>query len=147
MARFIRTAIGYNDPIELTWRVMPSVTINEGDLVEVDNTTKQLKPAVAASTTLAGISQQTIITGATVTPDDAISIIPLTDVVLRITFDDSGAKKTFTDTDLANVKFDLKNASTLDPNITTGSFAVLDYNNEKLWADVICADVNIVKLS
>jgi hypothetical protein len=147
MARFIRTAIGYNDPIELSWRVMANTTINEGDLVEVDGTTKYLKPAVAGDTTYAGIAQQSIVTGATVTVDDAISIIPLTDVVFRIPFDTSGAKKTFADTDLANVKFALKTANSIDPNVTTGAFTLLDYNNTKLYADVICADDHIVKLS
>ena len=148
MAQFIRTAIGYNDPIMVEWRVAASQTINEGDLVIVDATTKYLKPAVAAATTFAGIAQESITTTATVTPDDKISIIPLTDVVFRIPFDTSGAKKTFADTDLANVTFDLKTANSIDPNVTTGSFTVMDYNNTKLYVDVICAKpANLVVLA
>lgn len=147
MAHFIRTAIGYNDPISVNWRVMPSVTINEGDLVDLDATTKQLKPAVIASATHVGIAQQSITTGATVTIEDSISIVPLTDVVFRIPFDTSGAKKTFVDTDKGNVTFELKTANSIDPNVTTGAFTVMDYDNTHLFVDVICLDTKIVKLS
>lgn len=146
MAHFIRTAIGYNDPIAVSWRVMANTTINEGDLVEVDGTTKYLKPAVAGDTTYAGIAQESITTGATITVEDAISIIPLTDVIFRIAFDTSGAKKTLAETDLATVKFALKTADSIDPNVTTGAFTVMDYDNTKLYADVICAADHIVVL-
>lgn len=149
MARSIRTAIGYNDPIEIPWRVMASTTINEGDLVEIDNTTKYLKPAVQGDTTFVGIAQQSIVTTATITPDDKITIIPLTDLVVRMDFDDSGAKKTFADTDLANVKFGLKDARTVDPNVTgaTGSMTIVDYNNTNKYVDVLVSAANIVVLA
>jgi len=145
MARFIRSLIGYNDPIEIPWRVAASQTINEGDLVEIDATTRYLKSAVAASTTLAGIAQQSITTGATVTADDKITILPITDVVIRVDY--AGTTKTsLADTDLATTKFDLSNPTTIDLDATTGMCTVVGYDNTRKTADVIIADANIVKI-
>jgi len=146
MARFIRTILGYNDPVEIPWRVKASTTINEGDLVAIDATTKYLIPAVAASTDLVGIAQQTITTTATITPDDAITVIPLTDAVIRIEFTGS-TKTTLADTDLVTVLFDLTDANTMNLDDTTGGMcSVVDYNNTLKYADVIIADANIKKI-
>lgn len=146
MARFIRTVLGYNDPIEIPWRVKASTTINEGDLVAIDATTKYLIPAVAASTSLAGIAQQSIVTGATVTVDDNITILPLTDAVIRIEYAGT-TKTTLADTDLVTVLFDLTDANTMNLDDTTGGMcSVVDYNNTGKWADVIIKDANILKI-
>ena len=146
MARFIRTILGYNDPIEIPWRVKASTTINEGDLVAIDATTKYLIPAVAASTDLVGIAQQTITTNATITPDDKITILPLTDAVIRIEFTGT-TKTTLADTDLVTVLFDLTDANTMNLDDTTGGMcSVVDYNNTLKYADVIIAAANIKKI-
>lgn len=146
MARFVRSIIGYNDPIEIPWRVAASQTINEGDLVEIDATSRYLKAAAASSTTIAGIAQQSITTGATVTPNDKITILPVTDVVVRVQF--TGAtKKTLADTDLATTKFNLKDPQTIDLDNTTGGMCtVVDYDNDLTYADVLIADASIVKI-
>lgn len=146
MARFVKSIIGYNDPIAVEWRVKASVTINEGDLVELDGTTRYLQPAVAASTNLVGIAQQTITTGASVTPDDKISVLPLTDVVIRIEY--AGTTKTsLADTDLVTTLFDLTDASTMNLDDTTGGMcSVVAYDNTRKTADVIIADANIKKI-
>jgi len=146
MARFIRSIIGYNDPIEIPWRVAASQTINEGDLVGIDATSRYLKSAAASSTTLAGIAQQSITTSATVTPNDKITVLPLTDVVVRLNFTGS-TKKTLADTDLATTKFNLKDPQTIDlDNTTNGMCTVIDYDNDLQWADVLIADASIAKI-
>jgi hypothetical protein len=147
MARYIRSVIGYNDPIAVPWRVAASQTIVAGDLLALDATSRYLIPAVAASTALVGIAQQSITTGATVTVDDKIDILPLTDLVIRITFAGS-TKTTLADTDLVNTLFDLTNATTMNLDDTTGGMcSVVDYNNTLKYADVIIADANIKKLA
>ena len=146
MARIIRTAIGYNDPIDVTWRVGANQTILEGDLLAIDATSRYLIVAVAASTDLAGIAQQAITTGATVTPDDKITVLPLTDVVIRVDYVGT-TKTTLADTDLVTTLFDLSTATAINLDDTTGGMcSVIAYDNTRKTADVIIADANIKKL-
>lgn len=148
MARFIRSIIGYNDPIAVPWRVAASQTITAGDLVELDATSRYLKSAIAASTTLAGVAQSSITTGATVTVADTISVLPLTEVVVRLDVDQSGAKKTFADTDLALTKYALKTPTSIDPNVTAGGMCqVVDYDNTKKTVDVVFAAAAIAPIA
>lgn len=146
MARFIRSIIGYNDPIAVPWRVAASQTITEGDIVELDATSRYLKNVTSASTTLVGIAQESITTGASITPDDKISIIPFTDVVIRVGY--TGATKTtLADTDLATTKFDINSPTTINLDDTTGGMCtVVGYDNVRKTADILIADANIVKL-
>ncbi|MBB6694383.1 hypothetical protein H7B90_23585 [Cohnella xylanilytica] len=146
MARYIRHIQGYNQPISKRWRVKASTTINEGDLVALDATTRYLIPAVAASTTVVGIAQQSIVTGATVTIDDAIEVLPVTDCVIRVAYTGT-TKTTLADTDLVSTLFDLSNATTINLDDTTGGMcSVMDYDNTHKWADVIIASANIAKI-
>ena len=146
MARFIRSVVGYNDPIEIPWRVKASTTINEGDLVALDATTRYLIPAVAASTDLVGIAQQTITTGATVTVTDSILVLPLTEVVLRVSYVGT-TKTTLADTDLVSTLFDLSTATAINLDDTTGGMcSVVDYDNTRKTADIIIKDANILKI-
>jgi len=146
MARYIRNISGYNEPISRKWRVAASKNINEGDLVQLNATSKYLEPAAAGSTTLVGIAQQSIVTGATVTVDDAIDIIPLTGIVVRVNF--AGTTKTsLADTDLATTLFDLSNATTINLDDTTdGMCAVVEYDNDKGTADVIFTASSVVRI-
>lgn len=145
MARYIRNVSGYNQPINRKWRVAASTTINEGDLVQVDSTSRYLVPAVAGSVTLVGFALESITTGSTVTPDDAIMITPLTGIVVRVNFDGS-VKETLADTDLATTLFDLKDATTIDLDATGGMCAVVDYDNDRKTADVVFAAANVVQI-
>ena len=151
MARFIRSIIGYNDPIAVSWRVAINQTIKSGDLVEINGTSRWLQAASAASTTLVGIAQQSITTGGTVTVDDAITILPLTDVVIRLPY--VGTTKTsLADTDLVTTLFDLSapgaGETTMNLDDTTGGVcSVVGYNNTKKYADVIIVDAGIKKLA
>lgn len=146
MARFIRTILGYNDPIEIPWRVGASQTIAEGDLVAIDATSRYLIAAVAASANLVGIAQQAITTGATVTPDDKITILPLTDAVIRVSYVGT-TKTTLADTDLVTTLFDLSTATAINLDDTTGGMcSVVDYDNTRKTADVIIMDANIKKI-
>ena len=146
MARYIRHIQGYNQPIAKPWRVKASTTINEGDLVALDATTRYLIPAVAASTTIVGIAQQSITTGATVTVDDAIDVLPVTDCVIRMDYVGT-TKTTLADTDLVSTLFDLSNASAINLDDTTdGMCSVVGYDNNRKWADVILASANVAKI-
>lgn len=146
MARYIRHTQGYNQPIAKRWRVKASTTINEGDLVAIDATTRYLVPAAAASTAIAGIAQQSIVTGSSVTPDDAIDVLPVTDCVIRIAYTGSG-KTSLADSDLVSTLFDLSDASTIDLDDTTdGMCSVVGYDNDRKWADVIIAADNIARI-
>lgn len=150
MARFIRSIIGYNDPIVVSWRVAASQTIKAGDLVEINGTSKYLQAASAASTTLVGIAQQSITTDGTITPDDKIGVLPLTDVVIRIPYVGT-TKTTLADTDLVTTLFDLSapgaGETTMNLDDTTGGVcSVVAYDNVRKTADVIIADAGIKKL-
>lgn len=146
MARYIRHIQGYNQPIAKRWRVKASTTINEGDLVAIDSSSRYLIPAVAASSAIAGIAGQSITTGASVTDKDAIDVQPVLDCVIRVAFTGS-SKTTLADTDLATTLFDLSNATTINLDDTTGGMcSVMEYNNTKGWADVIIASANIAKI-
>lgn len=146
MARYIRHISGYNQPIAKGWRVAASTTINEGDLVQLNAASKYLEPAVAASTTLVGIAQQSITTDASVTPDDEIDIIPLSGLVVRLPY--IGTTKTsLTDADLATTLFDVTSAGKVSLDDTTGGMcSVVGYDNDKKTADVIFATDNVVRI-
>lgn len=147
MARYIRSVAGYNEAIATpSWRVAASTTINAGDLVQVDAATRYLKPAVASSTTIAGIAQGAITTGATVTTSDKITVNPATNIVIRVGYVGS-TKTSLTDADLATTKFNLKDANNIDlDNTTSGMCTVVAYDNVKKTADIIIADANITKI-
>jgi hypothetical protein len=146
MARYIRSAPGYNEPIAVKWRVAASQTIKAGDLLQLDATSRYLQVAAAASTTLVGIAQQDYTTGATVTTNDAITVLPLTGAIIRISY--TGTTKTsLADTDLVTTLFDLSNQTTMNLDDTTGGMcSVVGYNNTRKTADVIIADAAIKKI-
>lgn len=146
MARFVRSISNYNEPTAVEWRVAASQTINQGDLVAIDATSRYLIPAVAASANLVGIAAQSITTSASVTPNDKIAVLPLTDVVIRVSYAGS-TKTTLADTDLVTTLFDLSNATTINLDDTTGGMcSVVDYDNTRKTADVIIAAANIKKI-
>lgn len=146
MSRYIRSISGYNDPVNVNWRVDVSQTIAEGDIVQIDATSRYLEAAAPASTTLVGIAMQSITTGATVTADDSIDVIPLTGIVVRMAY--TGVTKTsLADTDLLTTLFDIDNGKTIDLDDTTGGMcSVVDYDNTNDTADVIFAAANVVRL-
>jgi hypothetical protein len=143
MARYIRNVSGYNQPIAKRWRVDVSQTISEGDIVQIDATSRWIEAAAAASTTLVGIACQSITTGASVTADDAIDVIPLTGIVVRMDYTGS-SKTSLADTDLVTTLFDIDNGTTIDLDDTTGGMcSVVAYDNDNDTADVIFAAANI----
>lgn len=146
MSRYIRSISGYNDPVNVNWRVDVSQTIAEGDIVQIDATSRYLEAAAPASTTLVGIAMQSITTGAAVTADDSIDVIPLTGIVVRMAY--TGVTKTsLADTDLLTTLFDIDNGKTIDLDDTTGGMcSVVDYDNTNDTADVIFAAANVVRL-
>jgi hypothetical protein len=146
MARFVRSIIGYNDPIAVPWRVAVSQTIKAGDLVQINATSRYLEAVGNGSTTIVGIAQQDITTGATVTAKDQISVLPVTDVVIRVGYTGS-TKTSLADTDLVTTLFDLASSTALNLDDTTGGMcSVVDYDNVRKTADIIIADAAIKKL-
>jgi hypothetical protein len=146
MARFIRTINGYNQPVSVRWRVAANQTINPGDIVQLNPTSRYLEVAAAGSTTLVGVADEGITTGATVTAGDEISITPLTGGVFRIPYTGS-TKTSLADTDLVTTLFDLggKNSINLD-DTTDGMCSVVGYNNARKDADVIFAAANVARI-
>lgn len=146
MARFIRAVEGYNMPVAVAWRVLINQTIKEGDLVELDSTTRQIKSANPGDTTYVGIAMEDITTGGTVTPDDKIMVLPITNCVIRMDY--AGTTKTsLADTDLVTTLFDISNPRTINlDDVTGGSASVVGYDNARKWADVIISDTHIKKL-
>ena len=146
MARFIRTLHGYNQPVAVRWRVAINQTINVGDIVQLNSTSRYLEAGVAASTTLVGIAEEAITTGGTVTSKDAIPVTPLTGGVFRVPFTGS-TKTTLADTDLVTTAFDLSNKTTINLDDTTGGMcSVLGYNNTAGYADVAFATANVARI-
>jgi len=146
MARYIRTISGYNEPIAKEWRVAASKTINEGDIVEIDETSRYLQPASAGSETIVGVALESITTGAQVTPEDKIKFIPATGCVFRVKFTGT-VKTTLADTDLGATKFDLSDAQTINLDDTTvGMCRVVGYNNTLGYADIIIDKANVVEI-
>ncbi len=146
MARFIRTIDGYNAPIARRWRVDVNQTINEGDLVQLDATSRWLEVATAASTTLVGVAQESIVTGGAVTIDDTISVLPLTNIVIRIAYT-PGTKTSLADTDLVTTLFDLASKTNMSlDDVTGGMCSVVGYDNDNDTADVIIAAANIARI-
>ena len=146
MARYIRSINGYNDPVEVRWRVDVNQTIAVGDIVQIDGTSRYLEAAEPASTTLVGIAQEAITTTGTVTASDEIGIIPLTGIVVRMDYVGS-SKTSLEDTDLLTTLFDIDNGTEMDLDDTTGGMcSVVDYDNTADTADVIFATANVVRL-
>lgn len=146
MARFIRTINGYNQPVDVRLRVAINQTINVGDILQIDATSRWVQVAVAASTTLVGIAQQAITTGGTVTINDTISVTPLTGGVFRLPYT-PGTKTTLADTDLFTTLFDLASKTNMSLDDTTGGMcSVQGYNNTRQTADVVFAAANVVRV-
>lgn len=137
MARFIETIDGRNQAVVKNFNVGASQTINEGDLVQIDSTTRKLVVAVAASTTIVGIANRSITTGSTVTAKDNIGVTLLKNAVIRIPYVGT-TKSTLAETDLYTTKFDLSDKTSINLDDTTGGMCqVLAYDNTKKTADVV----------
>jgi len=137
MARFIETIDGRNQAVVKNFNVGASQTIKEGDALQVNAATGKVVVATAASTTLIGVANRDITTGATVTAKDNIGVTLFKNSVFRFPF--TGTTKTsLAETDLYTVKFDLgsKNSINLD-DTTDGMCQVIAYDNAKKTADVV----------
>lgn len=126
---------GNNNPDIDYFSVGANQTIKTGDVVQINATTGLLEVAVAASTTIVGLANSDITTGATVT-DENIPVVLVRGAVLRLNFSTAGAKKTFTQADLFKA-YELTDPITIDPNTTGGMMQLVAYDNDKLTADVV----------
>jgi hypothetical protein len=133
-----------NVPIIVHVAIGDSQTINVGDLIQIDATSRKGVVAVAASTTIAGIAQQALTT-TTATSADVIPVAIVRNEVVRSAVSQAGTKRTFADTDKYTTAYDLLNKTTIAPDDTTGGMCyVQDYDNTKNTVDVIFAQANLV---
>ncbi|OPG91335.1 hypothetical protein B2I21_35135 [Chryseobacterium mucoviscidosis] len=143
MAQFVKSLMnGNNNPDVDYFYVAASQTIKQGDIVQVDATTKLLEVAEAASTTIVGIANADITTAAGET-NKQLPVVLVRDVIIRMAFTNAGTKKTFTQADKYVTKFDISNQTTVNPDDTTGGMMqVYAYDNEKLTVDVVVSQAN-----
>lgn len=141
--RYIKHIDGRNQPVVEYFNVAASQTINAGDLVQVNATSRKIEAAVAASTTLIGVAHKSITTGASVTSSDNIPVVLLKNAVFRTTYVGT-TKTTLVETDLYTTKFDLSDKTAINLDDTLGGMAsVLNYDNTKKTADVVFATANL----
>lgn len=137
MARFIEMIDGRNQAVVKYFNVGASQTINEGDLVQIDATSRKIVAGVAASTTLVGIANRSITTGASPTAKDNIGVTLLKNAVVRLSYVGT-TKTTLAEADLYSTKFDLSDKVSINLDDTTGGMCqVLAYDNTKKTADVL----------
>lgn len=135
-----------NVPVVYHLAIDDSQTINVGDLIQLDGTSRKGKVAAAASATIVGIAQKAITT-TTATATDVIPVALVRGCVVRLPFATGGSKTTFATTDKYTTAFDLSSKTTLNPDDTTGGMCyVQDYNNTNATVDVIFADANLVNI-
>ncbi|MNT26768.1 hypothetical protein D3C72_1623620 [compost metagenome] len=137
MARYVETIDGRNQAVTKFINIDANQTIKTGDLIQINGATGKGVVAVAASTTLIGIAQKDITTGATVTSKDNIPVTLLKSAVVRIDYTGT-TKSSLAETDLYTVKFDLGSKNTVNLDDTTGGMCqVIAYDNTKKTADVV----------
>jgi hypothetical protein len=135
-----------NVPIVVHVPIGDSQTINIGDLIQIDGTSRKGVVAVAASTTLVGVAQEAITTG-TATDADVIPVVLVRGQVVRLAVDQTGSKKTFAATDKYTTLFDLKDKVSVNPDDTTnGMCCVQDYDNTQHTVDVIFAAASLANV-
>jgi hypothetical protein len=144
MARYIKSAItGGNLPIIEYVEIDANQTIKQGDLIQIDATSRKGVVAVAASTSLVGIAGDDITTGASVTSKDRIPVTLIRGSVMRIDYTGT-TKTTLADGDKYLTSFDLSDKKTLNLDDTTGGMLkVIAFDNTKKTADVIALEANL----
>lgn len=136
-----------NVPIIYHLAIAANQTINEGDLIQINTTSRLGEAAVAASTTIVGIAQEPITTGGTVTSANTIPIVLVRGTVIRAAVSQAGTKKTFADTDKYTTAYDLLNKTTIAPDDVTGGMCFVQaYDNTKNTVDFIIGDANLVNI-
>jgi hypothetical protein len=136
-----------NVPIIVTLPIDVSQTIARGDLLEVNATSRRLQAASVNSTTIVGIAEQAITTGASNLPTDNIPVVLVRHEVIKIAVDQTGAKKTFVQADFYTTAYNLKDKKSIDPNnTTTGMCFVQAFDSINLTADVIISASNQVNV-
>lgn len=147
MASIVRSyTTDTNVPIIVHVAIGDSQTINEGDLIQIDGTSRKGVVAVAASTTIVGVALEAITT-TTATTADVIPIALVRGQVVRIAYATGGTKTSFADTDKYTTAYDLSNKTTLNPDDTTGGMCYVQaYDNTNDTVDVIFAAANLANV-
>lgn len=142
MPSYVRNIDGRNQPVTISVNIAASQTIEMGDLIQINATSRKGEKAVAASDTLIGIANASIATGSAVTEDDNIPVILLDGAIIRVGY--VGTEKTsLAEGDLYSTLFDLADEKSIGLDDTTGGMCrVVAYDNEKNTADVVIARAN-----
>lgn len=145
--QIVRSAKNSDNVPLIVWVAMAdSQTIALGDLIQINTTSRKGEAAVAASTTIVGISQQPITT-TTATAADVIPVVLVRREVVRVAVSQAGTKKTFADTDKYTTAYDLLDKKTIAPDDTTGGMCfVQGYDNTNNTVDVIFAEANLANV-
>lgn len=148
MASIVRSTTNADNVPTVTWLAIDvSQTIDAGDLIQIDATSRKGELAVAASTTIVGIALKAITTGGTVTAADQIPIALVKNQVVRIPYITTGTKTSFADTDKYTTAYDLENENAIDPDDTTGGMCYVQaYDNTADTVDVIFAAANLANV-
>lgn len=145
--QIVRSAKNADNVPIIVWIAMAdSQTINRGDLIQINSSSRKGEAAVAASTTIVGIAEQAITT-TTATAADIIPVAIVRREVVRMAVSQAGTKKTFADTDKYTTAYDLLNKTTIAPDDTTGGMCYVQaYDNTNNTVDVIFADANLANV-
>lgn len=148
MANIVRSVTNSDNVPTTVWiAVGANQTIEVGDLIQINGTSRKGEAAVAASTTIVGIANGPITTGGTVTNDDRIPVVLVRSQVVRIPFNTAGTKTTFADTDKYTTAYDLSNKNLVNPDDTTGGMCfVQEYDNDGATVDVIFAAASLANV-
>ncbi len=137
MARFIEMIDGRNQAVVKYFNVGANQTIKEGDALQIDSATGKVVVAVGGSTTLIGVANKDITTGASPTTKDNIGVTLFKNSVFRFPFTGT-TKTTLAEADLYTKKFDLGDKNSINLDDTTGGMCqVIAYDNTKKTADVV----------
>jgi hypothetical protein len=114
-----------------------SQTIVAGNFVTVAS--GLLQTATSATTgKIVGLANASLTTGGSATTTKDFPVVLAKNSVIRMNFTNAGTKKTFTTADLYGSAYGLSDATTLNPDDTTGGFLqVVGFDNDNLTVDVV----------
>ncbi|MNW59215.1 hypothetical protein D3C74_371220 [compost metagenome] len=132
-----RIGAGNNNPDIENFDVDASQTITTGNFVVVAS--GLLQPATSSTTgEIVGLANFALENGASATTTKDYPVVLAKNSVIRMNFTNAGTKKTFTTADLYGSAYGLSDATTLNPDDTTGGFLqVVGFDNTKLTVDVV----------
>lgn len=123
---YVRNIDGRNQPVTIRVNVAANQTIEVGDILTINSTTRKAELATSTSANLIGLANQKITTDGTVTDADSIPVVLFASAVVRIPYTGSLAES-----NLYLTEFDLSDHETLDAGSTSvGVAKVISFDDE-----------------